>query len=582
MPTNAQTDQHQTGFAVRPPISIVPQFDVRIDPAEMDRLDGLAGRFLSAEPALQDISAFGPGVTAGLTDTPRILIGDHSEIPLMDPAEQSLFGYRIGLLAGEGDVLVLAQARSPDFEHYLQRLLAAPTFDVLEVTEATSQVSGSLPYRCYATPHLLDRLVDVARNGQGACLVPHLTTGHVWRLGAAVAARSGAPISICGPSPRLSRRVNDKLWFAACVRDVLGQSALPPSFGAYGPAALAGEVKHLVSRFDRVVVKVPDSAGSAGNLSLESRRLRDHSVTELSRILTLLLHGLGWRDRYPLLVEVWETEVLMSPSIQVWVPHADEGLPVVEGIYQQVVEHKEGVFIGAVRAELPSEWEQRLSTEAMRLAYLFQRLGYFGRCSFDVLLSGTDLKTAAVHWIECNGRWGGVSVPMTFANRILADPSAWNPVIVQKESEALEPRAFARVLEQFHDMLFDPRHPDDGIVFLTPTGLEQGKAMHFMTLSGKPRALEVVGKARDNPVGSEAGVDRGLRSAIRQSRIAMILAVCLMPSFFSDERNEADVAQRVVPVVVLALAGHTDQFLKTAPMLDRDHQPTANCELLLQ
>lgn len=487
MSTNAQTDQHQAGCPVRPAISVVPQLDVRIAPAEMDRLDGIAGRFLSAEPALHDISAFGPGVTAGLTNAPRILIGDHSEIPLMDPAEQSLFGYRIGLLAGEGDVLVLAQTRSSDFERYLQHLLGVSSFDVLDVADTVSPVSGSLPYRCYATPHLLDRLVDVARNGRGACLVPHLATGHVWRLGAALAARSGVPISICGPSPRLSRRVNDKLWFAACAREVLGQNAIPPSFSAYGPAALAGEVKHLVSRFDRVVVKVPDSAGSAGNLSLESRRLRDHSVTELSRILSLLLHGLGWRDRYPLLVEVWETEVLMSPSIQVWVPHADDGLPVIEGIYQQVVEHKEGVFIGAIRAELTSEWEQRLAGEAARLAYVFQRLGYFGRCSFDVLLSGNDLETANVHWIECNGRWGGVSVPMTLANRLLADPAAWNPVIVQKESEALEPRAFGKVLERCHDMLFDPGHLDDGIVFLTPTGLEQGKAMHFMTLS---RSLE--------------------------------------------------------------------------------------------
>ena len=487
MPTIAHTDQHQTGFAIKPSIPIVPQFDVRIGLTEMRRLDALARRFLSDEPALSDTSVFGPGVTSGLTDAPRILIGDHSEISLMDSAEQSLFGYRIGLLAGSGDVLALAQSRNLDFEHYLKHLLGVSSFDVLKVVEPIAQVSSSLPYRCLSTPHLLAKLLDVAREGRGVCLVPHITTGHVWQLGSALAAQSGAPVLICGPSPRLSRRVNDKLWFAACVRDVLGQSSVPPSFRAYGPAALAGEVKHLVSRFDKVVVKVPDSAGSAGNLPLESRRLRRHSAAELSRILRLLLHGLGWRDRYPLLVEVWETAALMSPSIQIWIPQADEGLPVVEGIYQQIVEHEEGVFIGATRAELPSESGQRLAEEAVKLAYVFQRLGYFGRCSFDVLLSGTDLDTAEVHWIECNGRWGGVSVPLTLANRILTDPSAWDPVIVQKESGALEPQPFARVLERFQDMLFDPRRPDDGIAFLTPTGLEQGRAMHFMTLA---RSLE--------------------------------------------------------------------------------------------
>ena len=487
MPSSAYTDQRQAGRAIGPSIPIVPQFDVRIELTEMRRLDALARCLLSDEPALNDTSVFGSGVKSGLTDAPRILIGDHSEISLMDSAEQSLFGYRIGLLAGGGDVLALAQARSLDFEHYLKHLLGVSSFDVLEVAEPAAQVSGSLPYRCLSTPHLLAKLLDVARNGHGSCLVPHITTGHVWRLGAALAAHSGEPVSICGPPPRLSRRVNDKLWFAACARDVLGQRSVPPSFRAYGPVALAGEVKHLVSRFDKVVVKVPDSAGSAGNLPLESRRLRRHSAAELSRILRLLLHGLGWRDRYPLLVEVWETEVLMSPSIQIWIPQADEGLPVVEGIYQQIVEHEEGVFIGATRAELPSVSGQRLAEEAVKLAYVFQRLGYFGRCSFDVLLSGTNLDAAEAHWIECNGRWGGVSVPMTLANRILTDPLAWNPVIVQKESEALEPQAFAGVLERFQNMLFDPKRPDDGIVFLTPTGLEQGRAMHFMALA---RSLE--------------------------------------------------------------------------------------------
>jgi len=59
------------------------------------------------------------------------------------------------------------------------------------------------------------------------------------------------------------------------------------------------------------------------------------------------------------------------------------------------------------------------ASEALTLASPLQSLGYIGRASFDALLVGASPEQATIHWIECNARWGGVSIPMTAARRLL-------------------------------------------------------------------------------------------------------------------------------------------------------------------
>ena len=363
------------------PIPVVPRFETEIGRRERGHLEGLADRMLAAEPALAASSAFGDLVTSGLHTTPRLLIGDQSEIPLFASAEEAYYGYRVGLLADEGDLVALAQERSLAFEHYLKRLLGIKELEILDLAASERGRRSPLPLRCLESPAAFHRIVSVAKSAGGLNLVPHLTTGHVWRLAQAVADDTGNKVAVCGPPPRLSKRVNDKLWFAACVREVLGQTSLPPTYSAYGPAALAAHVRHLAKRYERVVVKVPDSAGSAGNLPLVSSSLTGMSLAGVRERLLGLLGALGWSDRYPLMVEVWDTDVISSPSVQMWIPETSKGESIIEGIFEQVVEGLEGNFVGAVRSRLPGAVRDRLVDEAARLAFLFQKLGYFGRCS---------------------------------------------------------------------------------------------------------------------------------------------------------------------------------------------------------
>jgi len=189
------------------------------------------------------------------------------------------------------------------------------------------------------------------------------------------------------------------------VSEVLGESALAPTCAAYGPAVLAQRIRVLARSAARVVVKVPYSAGGAGNVSVAATEVAEASLSVIKEYILGALHALGWYDIYPLLVGSWEAPALSSPSVQLWIPAIGDGPPLIEGLFEQMLEGVEGAFVGSVPTELPECWRNQLANEAMRLATVLQLLGYFGRCSLDALLVGQSYDFAALHWIECNGRW---------------------------------------------------------------------------------------------------------------------------------------------------------------------------------
>jgi hypothetical protein len=466
-----------------PSIPIVRAVAPVITTTEREQLADLASRLRRDEPALGATTVFGPRVSAGLLSGPALLIGDQSEIPLLSRPGASQLGYRATLLAGAGDMLLLGHERSPSYERYMAALLGISAVEILSVPDRIRDDATPVARRCLDRPDFLARIADVAAATGCLSVIPHIATGNSWLLACEIAARSDVEVGVCGPPPRLTRRVNDKLWFASRAREILGQNAVPPTFAAYGPAALAGHVAHLAARYQRVVVKLPDSAGSAGNLPLESSDLRGLPLAGVTAMLVGLIQSHGWGERYPLMVEVWDCDVLASPSAQIWIPHVEDGLPVIEGLFEQFVEGAEGLFVGAARARLPRNWIDRLAAEAMRVALVFQHLGYFGRCSFDAIIYGRDYDTAALHWIECNGRWGGVSLPMTLAHRLLDDPASQEIVIIQHQHMDLSVWTFDAALDRISDLLFEPGTRPEGIVLLTPTCLERGTGIHLMAIA---------------------------------------------------------------------------------------------------
>jgi len=474
----------------RSSIPIVEHLHVRLAPAQVDRIVRLAQKLLADEPALASTAAFGNQVTSGIDEGPALLFEDHAEISLFERRGDVSLQYRAVLLAGEGDLVLIGGERSPAFEAYCRDALGLGATRVLGVAPLPRGArADSLARRCAEDAEAFAAVVEAARHHGRLTLVPYIGAGQAWWLAANIAAQSGVCVSVAAPPPRLTRRVNDKLWFANCVQQLLGRAALPPSYHAFGPAALAGRVAALARRHVRVVIKVPDSAGAAGNLVLEAANVRGLRLAVLRRRLLRLLGNLGWSAGFPLMVGVWDAAVLGSPSVQLWIPRREDGLPVVEGVFDQVVEGSGGEFVGAVPSGVPPVWRQRLADEAMQLAVLFQRLGYFGRCSFDAVIAGAAFSAAELHWIECNGRWGGASIPMTLANRLIGDWARRAFMIVQRTNLSIAPRELSQALHRLRGLLFRRQSTDTGAVLLTPGGLEQGTGLHFLLLARDAEAL---------------------------------------------------------------------------------------------
>jgi hypothetical protein len=235
---------------------------------------------------------------------------------------------------------------------------------------------------------------------------------------------------------------------------------------------------------------MPDSAGGVGNVVLDSDDIEglDHHG--------LLAHvwqatgraGRGWD--FPLLVGAWDDPVVDSPSVQLWVPQRGDGLPVVEGVFSQVLKGARGTFVGAAPTWLPARWQQRLADEAVRLALLFQELGYFGRCSFDAVLAGDDLDSARVHWVDANGRWGGVSIALTAANRLTGDWQRRPFVIVQRSRLRMPARSLPVILEEIGPQVFRPSDGRTGAVVLAPCRLLEGTGMNLMVLAADTPTAE--------------------------------------------------------------------------------------------
>jgi len=233
----------------------------------------------------------------------------------------------------------------------------------------------------------------------------------------------------------------------------------------------------------RVAVKLPDSASSAGNIVLDRETALGLSPPALRAELLRLLRRAGWNGDFPLIATAWESPLTATPSVQVWIPAQEAGDPVVEGVFDQLVAGAGRAFGGARPSMLGPTARERLAVEAAALGLVFQGLGYFGRCSFDAILLGDGGDRSEPHWVECNGRWGGVSIPMTLANRLVGD---WTlrPFAVTDRADLEGPRRRLKaVLAALGDRLFRAGTRPTGVVVLSPARLEDGTGFELMAIA---------------------------------------------------------------------------------------------------
>lgn len=478
-PNATRAPDHPSGRRTQAgPIPIVPQTPVAIDPDRTHEIAALADRIRRRQPGIDDVRPYGYAVRAGCGTGASLFLHDTAGIQEVGLPKPSGLEYRPLPLAGTGDFLAVCDEWNPAFAAYCRDTLGLGDVEVLRARRSHSR--ASLATLCRRDPDVVYRLAAAARARGGLTLHPYISSPAVWQLAAAITRDAGgAPVHVAAPPPRVARSVNDKLWFALRVAELLGPDALPPSCAARDADSLLRGIERLAPQCDQIVLKLPSSAGSRGNTILDCARLRGRPRDALLAELADLFRRLGWRRPFPLLVSVWETPVAMSPSAQLWVPEIDDGPPVVEGVFEQDIGGDAGRFTGAAPAQLAPETVHRIAHEATLLASLFQRLGYFGRCSFDAILVGDDPDRAALHWVECNGRWGGTSTPMTTVNRLTGDWARAPFAIVHPDWEFR--LGFEEVLDRVGDRIFRPGDAR-GVVFISPGNPAAGTGIEFVVI----------------------------------------------------------------------------------------------------
>jgi len=173
--------------------------------------------------------------------------------------------------------------------------------------------TAAVASRFRETEPILEQFAAAASEAGRFQVIPHIGAGSAWTPAAAIARAARVPVAVAAAPPRLTRRVNDKIWFANRVREVLGADALPPTYAAFGPAAVAARIAHIARTADRVIVKTPDSAGSFGNAAIDSAPVRSFDLRRIRDLVLSMLWGRGWRGGFLVLVGAWEADAIASP-----------------------------------------------------------------------------------------------------------------------------------------------------------------------------------------------------------------------------------------------------------------------------
>ncbi|MFO0908969.1 MAG: hypothetical protein U0794_11515 [Isosphaeraceae bacterium] len=501
-------------------IPVNPSLATSASPSALDRVERLAFEIARDHPEILlpapfrglEVEQFPPGCTIHLDDL--------SAIALREPTSDLYLQERARLRAGHGDLVVAATPQVPGFEPYARHQLGLGEAEWFHVACDSPLRAVQLARTCREDRTARHRLTSLVRQSELTYLHPHMGTPSVWALASVLRRAAHRDVRVVAPPPGLCQWVNDKLAFAETVGRLFGRRWRPTTNAAANFATLAGQVATLARETRTLVIKRPVSAGGEGNLVLEAAPFRRLSLRAVRRELVRKLAWLNWSDREPLLIGTWETDVLSSPSVQTWIPPADAGPPVVEGIFDQILSGQEGVFLGCTQAELSPPLMRTAAQRGWLLALLFQKLGYVGRCSFDLLVLGTRMANARLEFIECNGRWGGTSGPMTLLTRLFGHwasrPFAAFECPVPPQSTGW---CFDALTQQLGAELYDARSGRGNLILFNPGRLRARSELQFIALGetwseAVRRARETVpdllhGILGEPPADSEAARELG-------------------------------------------------------------------------
>lgn len=388
-------------------------------------------------------SSYEEHVWTGEGGYPILYLDDVSEIPfLVNIAGVEEYQHRARVRAGDGDLFASVTPPVPGYEEYCRDVLGLGSPEGL-----VADVVGSPLAVAQACGHgsAFDRIVGRARRAGGLLIHPYMSIEPVWELAARVATDAGVPVKVIGSPPPVTWIANDKMSFSALVEDTLGKDWLVRTEIAHQLTDLARHLRAFAQLSPRVGLKRTRCASAMGNAVFESSALLSDDVES---VVDAFLKRTEWDGREDVLVVAWE-DAALSPSTQTWIPPRGQGAPLVDGAYEQILKGPERVFVGS--RPWASAHAETMKSASLEVAKALQELGYVGRCSFDFIV----VADGSLRFTECNGRWGGTSIPMSLVERLV--PGERPPYRAQDyESERLVGMSFGDVVRHLGGELYNP------------------------------------------------------------------------------------------------------------------------------
>lgn len=391
----------------------------------------------------------------------RLLLDDFSVIShIQHVLGLEYYAARAFVRAGEGDVVLGTFEPLDGYIEYNASSLGLGASTYHYVPPDPDGLSYAVCDSLLKNSESFSSLVDVLSQRTGTLWI-HPYMGHVsaWKLAQALNQNLERTVRMVAPPPHVCNAANDKVWFAHAVAKTLSERYVAPVVSASNASDAAMRLQSLAQEnWPRISIKLADSASGMGTEIFTKEDLNQPTHEELTQQITDWLQQKDWvlGESPDVAIEPWFDDVLGSPSVQLWIPPIDAGTPIVEGIYDQLFYPDEPfVFLGSIPSQLSLTLVEELSETGAKIGRVFQELGYIGRCSFDTILVGARLEDAQIKYVECNGRWGGTSTPMTLMNRVMGDYRTQAYVASDFDHEGLKGMSFSEFASVFSDILYN-------------------------------------------------------------------------------------------------------------------------------
>lgn len=388
---------------------------------------------------------------------PSLLLEDFSDIPFLDDVHGiEWYQLRSRTRAGDGDVFVSTHYPIEGYEDYNQTFLGLgnPGFLHADVPDADPLcVAGT----CLDDPKVMDRLAALTDEHGGLRIHPYMGARSVWKLARALQEGTRERVEVLAPPPPAAFAANHKGLLTQAIEMIMGEGGACRGVASNDLSALARAAHDSFGSFSSVGLKIANYASSTGNRIFPGAELCRGTVEQIEARIARFASAHAWDGRVEILLTEWREDVLQSPSTQLWIPPSGDGPPRVEGVFEQILTGDNFVFQGSMPSILPLEKQDEMSRMSRDLARVWQALGYVGRCSFDFVLCGDDLSDAEPLFVECNGRWGGTSIPMSLVDRVCGEDRPACYRARDYMDDRLKGMAFVDLVGVLGDTLYDVR-----------------------------------------------------------------------------------------------------------------------------